>query len=55
MDRVLKEINDLMNFYSVGMEGAKRSKNFQKYDQFLEAYEALSILKERLHICEKVA
>lgn len=55
MDHVLKEINDLMEFYSVGMEGARRNKNYQKYDQFLEAFEALSILKERLNLNEKVA
>ena len=53
MERVIKEINSLMDFYFVGMEGAKRNKNHQKYDQFQEAYEALSILKGRLCLTEK--
>ena len=55
MDHVTKEIQDLMGFYSAGMESAKRIKNYEKYYRFLEAYEALDILLNRLKLNEEAA
>lgn len=55
MDKVLNEIDGMMRFYGVGMENAKRCKNYEKYYQFEEAYEALSILRNQLIENERAA
>lgn len=48
VEHAIKEIDGMINFYSVGMENAKRAKNYEKYYQMEEAYEALKILKNRI-------
>ena len=45
----------MIGFYKIGMENAKRCKNFEKYYQFEEAYEALNILKNRIVTKSKAA
>ena len=49
------EIDNMIGFYKIGMENAKRCKNFEKYYQFEEAYEALNILKNRIFTKSKAA
>ena len=55
MEKAINEIDSMISFYTVGMENAKRTKNYEKYYQFEEAYEALRILKNRITGMERAA
>ena len=55
MEHAIKEIDCMMNFYDIGMTNAKKCKNYEKYYQFEEAYEALRILRNRIINAERAA
>lgn len=55
MEHAIKEIDGMMDFYDLGMKNAKKCRNFEKYYQFEEAYEALRILKSRIMNAERAA
>ena len=41
VEKAISEIDGMISFYSIGMENAKRAKNYEKYYQFEEAYKSI--------------